>query len=82
MPLCTLTLGGTPGKRMGSSGSWDTAGSERLRYKVGQQLQSQTFVRLTKDACQNPGARQRLSFAQVRNRHTLPIYETVDMGEE
>jgi len=44
MPLCTLMLSGTPGKRMGLSGSWDTVGLARLRYKVGQQLQNQILV--------------------------------------
>ena len=66
---------------MGSSGSWDTAGSARLRYKVNQQLQNQFLVRLTKDARRNPGAQQLPYFAQVHNQHTLPVHETVDMGE-
>ena len=81
MPLCTLMLSSTLGKRMGLSGSWDTAGSARLRYKVGQQFQNQILVQLTKDACRNPGVQQLPYFAQVHNQHTLPVHETVDMGE-
>jgi hypothetical protein len=39
MPLWTLTVGGTPGKNKGSSGSWGVAGLARLELYFDQQLQ-------------------------------------------
>ena len=72
MPRWTLTVGGTPGKNKGSSGSWGVAGLARLELIPWLAVAESTgILRLTMGARQNHGAQRSPSFARAHTQHTL-----------